>query len=248
LAEFINTGKITREAGSWLVEGIGEDFVPSIADFSLTKKAYSVTDLESFETVQELLKKEGLLAGSSSGTLLNAALKYCREQTTPKRVVTFACDSGNKYLSKMYNDGWMFDQGLKKRKAYGDLRDIISRRFEDNTTVFVNPDDTLQTVYNRMKSYEISQLPVLNDAKIVGIVDESDLLSAIYAKNYNFQTTVISKIMSIGLSKVLPNDSIEKLIDILNQGFVAIIEDNQQVFQGIITKIDLINYLRNGKY
>ena len=129
LAEFINTGKITREAGSWLVEGIGEDFVPSIADFSLTKKAYSVTDLESFETVQELLKKEGLLAGSSSGTLLNAALKYCREQTTPKRVVTFACDSGNKYLSKMYNDGWMFDQGLKKRKAYGDLRDIISRRF-----------------------------------------------------------------------------------------------------------------------
>jgi cystathionine beta-synthase len=248
LAEYINTGKITKEAGSWLVEGIGEDFVPSIADFSLTKKAYTVTDLESFETVQELLKKEGLLAGSSSGTLLHAALKYCREQTTPKRVVTFACDSGNKYLSKMYNDGWMFDQGLKKREIYGDLRDIISRRFEDNTTVFVTPDDTLQTVYNRMKSYEISQLPVLNDNKIVGLVDESDLLTAIYAKNYDFQTTRISKIMSIGLTKVFPNDSIEKLIDILNQGFVAIIENEQHVFQGIITKIDLINYLRNGKY
>lgn len=248
LAEYINTGKITKEAGSWLVEGIGEDFVPSIADFSLTKKAYTVTDLESFETVQELLKKEGLLAGSSSGTLLNAALKYCREQTTPKRVVTFACDSGNKYLSKMYNDGWMFDQGLKKRKIYGDLRDIISHRFEDNTTVFVALDDTLQTVYNRMKSYEISQLPVLTGNRIVGIVDESDLLSAIYAKNYNFQTTPISKIMSIGLSKVLPNDSIEKLIDILNFGFVAIVEDEHKVFQGIITKIDLINYLRNGKY
>jgi len=248
LAEYINTGKITKEAGSWLVEGIGEDFVPSIADFSLTKKAYSVTDLESFETVQELLKKEGLLAGSSSGTLLNAALKYCREQTTPKRVVTFACDSGNKYLSKMYNDGWMFDQGLKEREVYGDLRDIISRRFEDNATVFVTPDDTLQTVYNRMKNYEISQLPVLSDNKIVGIVDESDLLSAIYTKNYNFQATSISKVMSIGLSKVLPNDSIEKLIDILNQGFVAIVENEQRAFQGIITKIDLINYLRNGKY
>jgi len=248
LAEYINTGKITKEAGSWLVEGIGEDFVPSIADFSLTKKAYTVTDLESFETVQELLKKEGLLAGSSSGTLLNAALKYCREQTTPKRVVTFACDSGNKYLSKMYNDGWMFDQGLKKRTVYGDLRDIISRRFEDDAAVFVAPDDTLQTVYNRMKSYEISQLPVLEDNHIVGIVDESDLLSAIYAKNYNFQTTPISKIMSIGLTKVYSDDSIEKLIDILNQGFVAIIENDKREFQGIITKIDLINYLRNGKY
>ncbi|WP_321518233.1 pyridoxal-phosphate dependent enzyme [uncultured Bacteroides sp.] len=248
LAEYINAGEITKKAGSWLVEGIGEDFVPSIADFSLTKKAYTVSDLESFETVQELLKKEGLLAGSSSGTLLNAALKYCREQTVPKRVVTFACDSGNKYLSKMYNDAWMFDQGLKKRKTYGDLRDIISHRFEDNSTVFVTPDDTLQTVYNRMKSYEISQLPVLSDNQIVGIVDESDLLSAIYAKNYDFKTTPISKIMSIGLSKVLPDDSIEKLIDILELGFVAIVENENEDFEGIITKIDLINYLRNGKY
>lgn len=248
LAEYINTGKITKEAGSWLVEGIGEDFVPSIADFSLTKKAYTVTDLESFETVQELLKKEGLLAGSSSGTLLKAALRYCREQTTPKRVVTFACDSGNKYLSKMYNNGWMFDQGLAKRKKYGDLRDIISRPFQDNATVFVSPDDSLQTVYNRMKSYEISQIPVLDDAGIVGIVDESDLLSAIYAKNYDFRTTSIAEVMSIGLTKVLPGDSIEKLFDILNFGFTAIVEDKSGKFYGIITKIDLINYLRNGKY
>jgi cystathionine beta-synthase len=248
LEEYINTGQITKEAGSWYVEGIGEDFIPSIADFSLTKKAYTVTDLESFDTVQELLRKEGILAGSSTGTLLNAALKYCREQTTPKRVVTLACDSGNKYLSKMFNNEWLIDHGFKKRKVYGDLRDIISRRFEDNATVFVAPDDTLQTAYNRLKIYEISQLPVLENDKIVGIVDESDLLSAIYAKNYDFQTTSISKIMSIGLSKVLPNDPLEKLINILGQGFVVIIENEQREFQGIITKIDLINYLRNVKY
>jgi len=248
LEEYINTGQITKEAGSWYVEGIGEDFIPSIADFSLTRKAYTVTDLESFETVQELLRKEGILAGSSTGTLLNAALKYCREQTTPKRVVTLACDSGNKYLSKMYNNEWMIDHGFKKRKAYGDLRDIISRRFEDNATVFVSPDDSLQTAYNRMKIYEISQLPVLENDKIVGIVDESDLLSAIYTSNYNFGTTVVSKIMSIGLSKVLPNDPLEKLINILGQGFVVIIENEEREFHGIITKIDLINYLQNVKY
>jgi cystathionine beta-synthase len=99
-----------------------------------------------------------------------------------------------------------------------------------------------------MKSYEISQIPVLENDKIIGIVDESDLLLAIYARNYNFQTTRVSRIMSIGLTKVYPNDSIDKLIDILNFGFVAIVEDEQNVFQGIITKIDLINYLRNGKY
>jgi len=248
LAEYINTGKITKEAGSWLVEGIGEDFVPIIADFSLTKKAYSITDKESFEAVHELLKKEGLLAGSSSGTLLSAAIKYCREQNTPKRVVTFACDSGNKYLSKMYNEAWMFDQGLKKRRLYGDLRDVISRRFEDNATVFVSPQDTIFTVYSRMKTYDISQIPVLLDNKIVGIVDESDLLSALYSQDYNFRTASIDKIMTSNLTKISPNDSLDLLIAILNRGFVAIVEDKYEVFHGIITKIDLINYLRNGKY
>ena len=249
LAEYINTGEITKEAGSWLVEGIGEDFIPSIADFSLTKKAYSISDKESFDAVHELLKKEGLLAGSSTGTLLSAALRYCREQTTPKKVVTFACDSGNKYLSKMYNDAWMFDQGLKKRKNFGDLRDIISRRFEDNATVYVAPDDTIKTVYSRMKTYDISQIPVLSDNKIVGIVDESDLLQSLYTNNdekaLNIKT---SSIMSCELIKLVPNDSLDKLTAILNMGFVAIIEDSNNVFHGIITKIDLINYLRNGKY
>jgi cystathionine beta-synthase len=248
LAEYINTGQIAKEAGSWLVEGIGEDFIPSIADFSLTKKAYTISDKESFETVHALLKKEGLLAGSSSGTLLCAALKYCREQTTPKRVVTFACDSGNKYLSKMYNDSWMFDQGLKKRKIYGDLRDVISRRFEDNATVYVSPEDTVNTVYNRMKTYDISQIPVLHDNKIVGIVDESDLLSALYSKDYNYHEISISEIMTTKLIKVSPSASLDTLVEILNKGFVAIVEDRNEFFHGIITKIDLINFLRNGKY
>lgn len=248
LADYINQGILRTDAGSWLVEGIGEDFIPSIADFSLTRKAYTISDKESFETVHELLKREGLLAGSSSGTLLSAALKYCREQTTPKRVVTFACDSGNKYLSKMYNDGWMFDQGLKTRKTYGDLRDIISRRFEDNATVFVSPGDTVNTVYARMKAYDISQIPVLRDNKIVGIVDESDLLTALYSHHCNFSAVSIDQIMTTRLTTLLPNASLDSLTAILNKGLVAIIENEDGVFQGIITKIDLINYLRNGKY
>ncbi len=115
LADYINKGVLRTDAGSWLVEGIGEDFVPSIADFSLTKQAYTVSDRESFEAVRNLLKQEGILAGSSTGTLLSAAIKYCKEQKTPKRVVTIACDSGNKYLSKMYNDDWLQDVGLMPR-------------------------------------------------------------------------------------------------------------------------------------
>jgi cystathionine beta-synthase len=107
LADYINHGVLRNDAGSWLVEGIGEDFIPSIADFSLTRKAFTISDKESIDTARELLRNEGILAGSSTGTLLGAALRYCREQTQPKRVVTFACDSGNKYLSKMFNDNWL---------------------------------------------------------------------------------------------------------------------------------------------
>jgi cystathionine beta-synthase len=95
------------DAGSWAVEGIGEDFIPPIADFSLARKAYTISDQESFSAARALLRKEGILAGSSSGTLLSAALRYCHEQTVKKNVVTFVCDTGNKYLTKMYNESWL---------------------------------------------------------------------------------------------------------------------------------------------
>ena len=242
LEEYINTGKITKEAGSWFVEGIGEDFVPKIADFSLTKKAYSVTDQESFDAAQELLLKEGVLAGSSTGTSLHAALKYCREQTTPKRVVTLACDSGNKYLSKMFNGYWMLDNGFADRRSYGDLRDFIAHRFEDNSVVSAKPEDPLKAVYGKMKLYNISQLPVLEGNKVVGIIDESDLLLALYIKGYNLETPV-HEIMTKKLTTILYSEAIDKLAVILNSGFVAIVEDEQGTFNGLITRIDFINHL-----
>ncbi|WP_443212813.1 PLP-dependent cysteine synthase family protein [Rhodovulum sp. PH10] len=105
-------GRTPRTPGAWLVEGIGEDFVPPNADLSRVQRGYTVTDREAFLAARELLKREGILAGSSSGTALAAALRYCREQTRPKRVVTLFPDSGNKYLSKMFNDTWMADQGF----------------------------------------------------------------------------------------------------------------------------------------
>src|SRR5690606_14923532 len=110
LAPYIETGRLI-EAGSWAVEGIGEDFIPPNADLSLVRRAYSVSDPESFAAARELLRREGIFAGSSSGTMLAAALRYCREQTEPKRVVTLVCDSGAKYLSKVFNDAFLAQEG-----------------------------------------------------------------------------------------------------------------------------------------
>ena len=111
LAEYTRSGRM-GEVGSWLVEGIGEDFVPPIADLSGVSEAYTISDKESFAAARELFRVEGVFAGSSSGTLLAAALRYCRSRSSPERVVTFVCDTGAKYLSKMYDDFWMADNGL----------------------------------------------------------------------------------------------------------------------------------------
>ena len=90
---------------------VSGECIPPVADLSRVSKGFNVSDDVSFEAARELLRKRGILAGSSTGTLVGAALEYCREQREPKRVVTFVCDSGNKYLSKMFDDFWMFDHG-----------------------------------------------------------------------------------------------------------------------------------------
>src|SRR3954453_17157572 len=209
LAPLIKTGKM-EEAGSWTVEGIGEDFVPPNADLSLVEKAYSITDKQSMLAVRDLLSREGILAGSSSGTLLAAALRYCREQTRPKRVVTLVCDSGNKNLSKMFNDFWMRDQGFLPGSKSGDLRDLISRRYDKGSVVAVAPTDTLLIALARLKLYDVSQLPVMEGGSIVGILDESDLLVAVSRDEDAFRHAV-RDYMTSRLVTLPPSTAIEDL-------------------------------------
>jgi len=242
LAQYINEGTLSKKTASWMVEGIGEDFLPTISDFSRVKKAYSITDKESFLTARELLKQEGVLAGSSTGTLLAAALKYCREQTTPKRVVTLVCDTGNKYLSKLYNDYWMLDNGFLDRQPTGDLRDLILRPYAQRDTVVAAPADLLITAYNRMKLYDVSQLPVMEGEKIVGIIDESDLLLHVYGDEKQFLEPV-SSAMVTQLQTLEVKTPIEDLLPVFEHGRVAIVMDGDK-FLGLITRIDLLNYLR----
>jgi len=242
LAQYINEGTLSTKSASWMVEGIGEDFLPSISDFTRVKKAYAISDKESFLAGRDLLAKEGILGGSSTGTLLAAALKYCKEQTTPKRVLVFVCDTGNKYLSKMYNDYWMLDNGFLEREQAGDLRDLILRPYSQHDTVVVGPAEPLTTAYQRMKLYDVSQLPVMDGDKIVGIVDESDVLLHVYGDEARFRDPV-STAMITRLQILDMKSSVEALLPVFAAGHVAIVADGEK-FLGLITRIDLLNYLR----
>jgi cystathionine beta-synthase len=242
LAEYINEGTLATKSGSWMVEGIGEDFLPTISDFTRVSKAYCISDKESFQLGRELLTREGILGGSSTGTLLAAALKYCQEQTVPKKVLTFACDTGNRYLSKMYNDFWMRDQGFIDVENHGDLRDLIARPYQTNDTVTVGPDEPLANAYKRMKLYDVSQLPVVDESGLVGILDESDLLLAVVADASRFDDAVRDA-MATDLTEIDVNEPVEDLLPIFSRDFVAIVTDGEK-FLGLITRVDLLNYLR----
>ncbi|MCA1941204.1 MAG: pyridoxal-phosphate dependent enzyme [Caenispirillum bisanense] len=241
LAEYTRSGTMPK-AGSWLVEGIGEDFLPPIADLLRVGAAYEISDKDSFLAARELLAKEGILGGSSTGTLLAAALRYCREQTEPKRVVFFVCDSGNKYLSKMYNDHWMADHGFLDRPKTGDLRDLIARRHGVGDTVTLAPDDTLQVAYGRMKLYDVSQLPVTRGDAVVGILDESDLLLSVMGDAAAWKTSV-GDVMTTKLETLPPTADVSDLLPIFGRDRVAIIVEDGR-FLGLITRIDLLNHLR----
>jgi cystathionine beta-synthase len=242
LADVVRTGSIQRKAGSWLVEGIGEDFIPPNCDLGRVRSAYEIGDAESFLTARELLRREGILGGSSTGTLLAAALRYCREQTSPKRVVSFVCDSGNKYLSKMYNDFWMFEQGLLERPRQGTLVDLIVRRYAEGSAVTVRPDDTILLAYRRMKLFDVSQIPVMDGERLAGIIDESDIVQHVHLDPARFNDKV-STAMVTQLETVAPDTPVNALMPIFARDHVAIVADCGR-FLGLITRIDLLNYLR----
>jgi cystathionine beta-synthase len=241
LADYVNTGKL-GEKGSWLVEGIGEDFIPSIADFSRVKKAYSISDAESFSTARELLKREGILAGSSTGTLLTAALKFCTEQDTAKRVVTFAADTGNKYLSKLFNDFWMEDQGFIERESYGDLRDLIGRPHGQRATITVGPTDVLTTAHNRLRNAGFSQLPVMEEGRLVGVLTEDAIIRFVFG-HPDLMHRPVRDAMQTAYIQLDKDTTINNLVAMLQvQPYAAVLDKHQ--FLGLITRSDVLNYLR----
>jgi cystathionine beta-synthase len=242
LAPLINCGEHIKP-GSWLVEGMGEDFVPDILDINIVNRGITVTDGESFHTARELLKKEGVLVGSSTGCLVAAALKYCREQKTPKRVVSLVCDNGAKYLSKMFNDFWMMDNGFMERESFGDLRDLIARRHLSREDFTLKPTTPLIQAVKSMRLYDVSQMAVVDEHDhVIGIIDESDILIAL-THDGGQMTRPVSDFMTRRLETIAPTATVNDLLPIFRADRVAIVADSQH-FYGLITKIDLINYLR----
>ncbi len=244
LAPLKNEGKKITP-GSWLVEGMGEDFIPKFCNLDLVSEAISVTDGEAFHAARDLLRIEGVLAGSSTGCLVSAAITYARRQPKPMNVLTFVCDSGAKYLSKMFNDFWMIDNGFIQRERFNDLRDLVARRHQQHEDHTLRSGDPIRQAIKRMQMYGVSQMVVMDEQeRVAGIIDEGDILLAVTHDPSGFDKPV-SDFMTRRLETIVPEAPVSALVPIFRADRVAIVVGRDGTYYGLITKIDMINYLRS---
>jgi cystathionine beta-synthase len=253
--DFVKTGRVTK-AFAYKVEGIGEDFFPTTMNLGILDDIVRVDDRECFLTTRDLTRLEGLFVGGSGGAAVAGALKYARALVAngadrvdgrPARILVVLADGGHKYLSKIFNDDWMRENGfLDDAPGLGTVRDVLSGR-DKRPLVTAEPRATLREVIGRLKSLGISQLPVVEGGRLLGIVAEVDLLRGLVSGAMTPETP-IGDLVESDYVTVTPNTKVELLQSILAEAKIAIVEEGDEVV-GVVTKIDVIDFLasRSGK-
>ena len=244
LYELHRSGRYTK-AESYKVEGIGEDFLPTTTDMKVIDTVVQVNDRESLLTTRRLVREEGLFVGGSCGAAVAGALKYAREHNLgPEDVmVVLLPDSGSRYLSKIFDNDWMRENGFLER-AWVDFRaSDIHEAKPSGELMTVHPDDALVDVVKLFKQYNISQMPVVDDdQRLLGIVTEVSLLKHLLETSRHTRDETVAPIVDRNVAVVRPNTPLESLMGIFSHGDVAIIAVEGKV-QGILTKIDILDFL-----
>lgn len=249
--EYFKTGIIRTAPKTYKIEGIGEDFIPKNYDFSVVDDIVQVEDKESFLVTREILTKEGLYSGISSGSAVVGAMKWVRshkDQYKGKNVLIILPDSGNRYLSKVFNDDWMREAGFLDHPSFGTVADLLRLSPSNSAPVIMaKQTDKVSSVIERMREKNISQLPISDEAGwIKGIATEGAILSALYEGRVQPSDT-IEQLVDASVEFVTPEDPVEKVSRLVTQGKTPLVTDphkNGEIIS-IITKIDLLAYLGN---
>ena len=238
--DFVKTGRLTKPF-SYKVEGIGEDFLPSTMNLKILDDIVRVDDKECFLMTRAMTREEGLFVGGSGGAAGAGAIKWARMQTKPMKILVFMCDAGQKYVSKIFNDDWMRENGfLDEEPGLGTVVDMLAVKNKQKIVTTLS-SATVTEVITTLKDLGISQLPVVDEGKLKGIITEVDLLRHMVSGGKSASSTIESLIES-DYATVTPDTKIELLQGVLADARAAFVVEKEQVI-GIITKIDLIDYL-----
>jgi cystathionine beta-synthase len=227
---------------SYKVEGIGYDFIPDVLDRELVSRWVKSNDRDSFRTARQLIRQEGLLCGGSSGAAAWAAKKICRDMKPGQRVVVILPDSIRNYLSKFVHDAWMRQNGFAQAEwEMGTIADIV-RSLPRRSLITVQTTDKLKDALDKFREHGISQMPVLDDDALAGIVTETDVLHHLVSGRVTHETSVV-EIMERRVSTVAMHAQASELPRIFDRGEVALVVDNERHVLAIVTKLDLIDVL-----
>lgn len=236
--DYVKSGRVTKPF-TYKVEGIGEDFFPSTVDLKILDEIIRVDDKECFTMTRELVRNEGLYVGGSCGAAVAGALKYARQTQKKENILVILADSAAKYLSKIFNDDWMRENGFMDESGLGVVADLLKNKTEE--IIAARPSDRVRDVIARMKAHGISQLPVIDGGKLLGAVAEVDLLRYLVSGEHSLDSAV-GVLAESDYATVTSRTSIENLQGLLNNARMAIVADDGAI-SGVVTKIDLIDYL-----
>lgn len=236
--DYFRTGRITT-AHSYTVEGFGEDFLPSTMSFDVVDDIVRVTDKECFEWTRRMVREEGIYCGGSAGGAVKAAIRWAKQNPGKKNILVILPDSAVRYLSKIFDDNWMKENGyLEPEYGTDRVSDLLGKR---GAIVSVDMDETVKSVVKLMRKHGISQLPVLSAGRVAGVVSESDFLDALTEQRGTLESPV-KEFMTSDFSIVEPGNSTNVLGQLLAQDKTVIVEENGAP-KGIVTKIDFIEYV-----
>lgn len=242
--EYVKTGRLTR-AFSYYVEGIGEDFLPSTMNLDILDDVVQVDDRECFLMTRELVRREGIFCGGSCGAAVVGAIKYARALREPKRLLVLMPDSAQKYLSKIFNDEWMRSNGfLAEDDTEGTVAHLLKKK--QGRLLSISAQASVREAVRILKEHGISQLPVLDqNGRHCGLVSELDLLDHVVEKEGDPESK-LEQLISSDYATVTPHTRLQLLKHIFKDAKVVLVVDNDKAV-GILTKIDLIDYVSQTK-
>jgi cystathionine beta-synthase len=225
----------------WKVEGIGEDFVPKTFNSQLVDEWVRVSDAEAFHTARMLARREGILAGGSSGTAIAAALRYARRLTRDDLVVALVADTGRNYLSKFYDDDWLAENHFELREQPAHSIGDLLRTRGPRHLVTVSPEATVADAIALLQKTGISQLPVLQDGKPVGSIQEITLARVLH-DNSDPDHVKLGEIMARPLPQLDAAVHLDEAYRLLLAGNTGVLATANGKVTDIVTRIDLVEY------